>query len=255
MSKARWPRWPRGSACTASARRRRWSWRWPHCTGRVRAAEWSQGVVLIALVFAVPHLVPALHADVQGDKGAAASLDVALLQGNIPQDEKFIPGGGIETALRWYGEQLRDAKASLVVTPETALPLLPQQLPAGYLEAIQARYSQGTQAAIVGLPMTGGGRARTATQCSASSPAPRSLQLQQAPPGALRRIHSHGLSLVHPDDEHPARRLRARRPRAGAVPLAGPAHCAQHLLRGLVRRRDRRQLQATRPRLPPSCST
>eukprot|EP01035_Chromulina_nebulosa_P061642 gene61641-84311_t len=58
---------------------------------------------------------------------------------------------------RWCLLQLRDAKASLVVTPETALPLLPQQLPIGYLDAIQARYSQGNQAAIVGLPMGGPG--------------------------------------------------------------------------------------------------
>jgi apolipoprotein N-acyltransferase len=57
---------------------------------------------------------------------------VALLQGNIPQDEKFIPGGGVATALRWYGEQLRDARAPLVITPETAVPLLPSQLPPGY---------------------------------------------------------------------------------------------------------------------------
>jgi apolipoprotein N-acyltransferase len=123
----------------------------------VRGLEIAQGLVLIALVFAVPHLVPPLNGDVQGTKGSTGKLQVALLQGNIPQDEKFIPGGGIETALRWYGEQLRDAKASLVVTPETALPLLPQQLPTGYLDAIQARYSQGTQAAIVGLPMGGQG--------------------------------------------------------------------------------------------------
>ncbi|WP_418118083.1 apolipoprotein N-acyltransferase [Variovorax sp. 350MFTsu5.1] len=123
----------------------------------LRIVEAAQGVVLIALVFAVPNLVPALRDDVRGAKGAAGNLSVALLQGNIPQDEKFIPGGGIETALSWYGEQLRDAKASLVVTPETALPLLPQQLPAGYLEAIKARYSQGNQAAIVGLPLGGQG--------------------------------------------------------------------------------------------------
>ncbi len=63
--------------------------------------------------------------------------------------------------------------ASLVVTPETALPLLPQQLPAGYLDAIQARYSQGTQAAIVGLPMGGPGQLQQ-LRCSASSPALRS---------------------------------------------------------------------------------
>ncbi|RQO38851.1 apolipoprotein N-acyltransferase [Variovorax sp. KBW07] len=123
----------------------------------VRRIEIAPALVLIALVLGVPHLVAPLGADVQGAKGSSGNLQVALLQGNIPQDEKFIPGGGIETALRWYGEQLRDARASLVVTPETALPLLPIQLPAGYLEAIQARYSQGTQAAIVGLPMTGSG--------------------------------------------------------------------------------------------------
>lgn len=119
----------------------------------IRTGEIALAAVLIALVFGAPQLVAPLRADVQGAKGSTGNLQIALLQGNIPQDEKFVPGGGIETALRWYGEQLRDAKASLVVTPETALPLLPQQLPAGYLEAIQARYSQGTQAAIVGLPM------------------------------------------------------------------------------------------------------
>ncbi|MEJ8823874.1 apolipoprotein N-acyltransferase [Variovorax humicola] len=80
-------------------------------------------------------------------------LQVALLQGNIPQDQKFIPGGGIATALEWYGVQLRDATASLVVTPETALPLLPSQLPPGYLDAVAARYAGDAQAAIVGLPM------------------------------------------------------------------------------------------------------
>ncbi|MDB5730264.1 MAG: apolipoprotein N-acyltransferase, partial [Variovorax sp.] len=70
------------------------------------------------------------------DALSAGRLQVALLQGNIPQDEKFVPGGGIATALGWYGEQLQGATASLVVTPETALPLLPAQLPPGYLEAI-----------------------------------------------------------------------------------------------------------------------
>ncbi len=83
-------------------------------------------------------------------------LDMALLQGNIPQDEKFIPGGGVATALRWYGDQLTEPKASLTITPETAIPLLPSQLPAGYLEAIAARYATGTQAAIVGLPIGNG---------------------------------------------------------------------------------------------------
>lgn len=80
-------------------------------------------------------------------------LTLALLQGNIPQDEKFQPGSGVPLALNWYAQELKNARADLVVAPETALPLLPQQLPPGYLEAIEARYASGAQAALVGVPM------------------------------------------------------------------------------------------------------
>ncbi len=80
-------------------------------------------------------------------------LTVALLQGNIPQDEKFESGSGIPLALEWYGVQLRDTKASLTVAPETAIPMLPQQLPEGYLDAVTQRFSKGDQAALVGIPL------------------------------------------------------------------------------------------------------
>ena len=83
----------------------------------------------------------------------APALSLALLQGNIPQDEKFHAGSGLPLALRWYGEALRDATAELVVAPETAIPLLPQQLMPGYLEGIQERYAQGGQAALLGIPL------------------------------------------------------------------------------------------------------
>ncbi|SFU50737.1 apolipoprotein N-acyltransferase [Paenacidovorax caeni] len=86
---------------------------------------------------------------------ASPPLGVALLQGNIPQDEKFQPGSGVPLALRWYGQELRAAQAQLVVAPETAIPLLPQQLEPGYLEQLRSRYSalDGTQAALVGIPL------------------------------------------------------------------------------------------------------
>ncbi len=84
---------------------------------------------------------------------SAGSLEVTLLQGNIAQDEKFQPGTGLPTALRWYGEQLQGTKTALVVAPETALPLLPQQLPDGYWSAVQARFASGQQAALIGIPL------------------------------------------------------------------------------------------------------
>ncbi len=83
----------------------------------------------------------------------AGRLGVALLQGNIPQDEKFQPGSGVPMALRWYGEQLQQQHASLVVAPETALPQLPQQLPEGYWDTLRQRYADGQQAALIGLPL------------------------------------------------------------------------------------------------------
>ena len=84
---------------------------------------------------------------------AHAPLGLALLQGNIPQDEKFQVGSGVPTALAWYARELSAASAALVVAPETALPLLPAQLPPGYLEAIARRYAKGDQAAMVGIPL------------------------------------------------------------------------------------------------------
>ena len=83
-----------------------------------------------------------------GDK----PLGVELMQGNIPQDEKFVPSGGIEAALVWYGEQLAAAQAPLVLLPETALPILPTQLPPGYWQAMQQRFAMGEQAALIGTP-------------------------------------------------------------------------------------------------------
>ena len=89
---------------------------------------------------------------------ATKPFTVALLQGNIAQDEKFLGGSGIPDALKWYGEQLRRSTASLVVTPETALPLLPEQLPEGYLADLLNHFMQPASgasptAALVGIPL------------------------------------------------------------------------------------------------------
>lgn len=82
-------------------------------------------------------------------------MSVELLQGNIPQDEKFEMGSGVLVALRWYAQQLHDAKAQLVVAPETAIPLLPQQLPQGYMDFVRQPFVDRTsrQAALVGIPL------------------------------------------------------------------------------------------------------
>ncbi len=83
----------------------------------------------------------------------AQRTQVSLLQGNIPQGEKFDSSKGVPLALAWYAQQLANTTATLVVAPETAIPLLPQQLPENYWAALQQRFKTGQQAALVGIPL------------------------------------------------------------------------------------------------------
>ena len=81
------------------------------------------------------------------------ALEVALLQGNIPQDEKFQSGGGMELALEWYWQHMQASSANLVVLPETALPVFPHMLPNDYWQSLQQRLSQAgkPQAVLMGM--------------------------------------------------------------------------------------------------------
>jgi apolipoprotein N-acyltransferase len=118
------------------------------CRQPLARARWA-AAALVAPVAAL--VLVALQAFSVG----TPTLQVALLQGNIPQDEKFQGGTGVPVALEWYGSQLRDARAALVVAPETAIPMLPQQLPVGYWEALRDRFASGAQAALIGVPLGG----------------------------------------------------------------------------------------------------
>ncbi len=93
-----------------------------------------------------------------GPVESANAFTVTLLQGNIAQDQKFQPTGGLPDALNWYGQQLLAATTSLVVTPETAIPLLPHQLPVGYLDSLVDRFLKPAPgapptAALIGMPL------------------------------------------------------------------------------------------------------
>jgi apolipoprotein N-acyltransferase len=120
---------------------------------RAHRTRWTTVLCIVLVSVAVawlpvqsgPQIGPALE--------APGTLSVTLLQGNIPQNEKFETGTGVAAALGWYGEQLQAATSALVVAPETAIPLLPQQLPEGYWQTLKTRFSKGQQAALVGVPL------------------------------------------------------------------------------------------------------
>ncbi|MCE2878699.1 MAG: apolipoprotein N-acyltransferase [Comamonadaceae bacterium] len=80
-------------------------------------------------------------------------LAVSLVQGNIAQDEKFVPSTGLADALRFYGQELQRSGSDLIVLPETAIAVLPQQLDPAYWQGLQEHFAQGTKAALLGMPL------------------------------------------------------------------------------------------------------
>jgi len=80
------------------------------------------------------------------------TLSVSLLQGNVPQDEKF-SARHVPEALADTAAQFAAARGELVVGPETVIPLLPRQLEPDYLEALQARFAVPDRATIFGIPL------------------------------------------------------------------------------------------------------
>ena len=120
---------------------------------RAHRIRWTT-VLCIALVSVAAAWMPVQSGPQIGLAVAApGTLSVTLLQGNIAQNEKFERGTGVAAALAWYGEKLQAASSALVVAPETAIPMLPTQLPEGYWQALTSRFAQGQQAALVGVPL------------------------------------------------------------------------------------------------------
>ncbi len=115
---------------------------------RSRGRRWRAATVAAAGV-ALAQVAPSDFTTPTG------SLEVALLQTNVAQDEKFA-SEHLPAQLAWVQRELLHATAPLVVAPETAVPLLPEQLRGfapGYWEALQAHFELPGRAALVGVPL------------------------------------------------------------------------------------------------------
>jgi apolipoprotein N-acyltransferase len=137
-----------------------------HQRGRAMAvAHGLSGAVLLVVLLASVLWGDAWRDQGQRDTAAHGELRVWLLQGNIAQDQKFEPGTGVAQALRWYPEQIAAAAEAargggsqgpqLVVAPETALPMLPEQLGDAFWKPMLQGLSQpgASLGALLGLPL------------------------------------------------------------------------------------------------------
>jgi apolipoprotein N-acyltransferase len=123
------------------------------------------------------------------------TLAVTLLQTDVAQDEKFSLERMPQT-LAWLSERLLAAKGALVVAPETAIPLLPEQLEPAYWEPLVQRFTSGMQAALIGLPLGSFERGYTnsvvgLSREAAAGKASHGASEEGLPPGSYRYDKHH----------------------------------------------------------------
>jgi apolipoprotein N-acyltransferase len=129
-----------------------WGAMWLMASRPLRVLRYERAELALVLVVLMGLGVTGWSSALYGQqKNAKASLSVALVQGNVPQDVKF--ASGAQQALVDYQQVLSRSDADLTILPETALAFFPHQLPQGYWQGLMQAYAKGDRAALVGIPL------------------------------------------------------------------------------------------------------
>ncbi|MGB5540515.1 MAG: apolipoprotein N-acyltransferase [Gammaproteobacteria bacterium] len=81
------------------------------------------------------------------------ALTVSLVQGNVAQEQKWLPEN-MEGTLALYAElTFTGPRADLVVWPETAIPAFYHEVDEGYLPVIEERLAQRQSSLLTGIPV------------------------------------------------------------------------------------------------------
>ncbi len=119
-------------------------------TGLLVHALWQREYKVAVPAVLVIYVVGFLLAQVNWTQPAGDAIRVSLLQGNIPQSEKWKPKNFLPT-LRMYREMaLANLDSDLVVWPETALPAFRSRVQ-NYLDEIAVRAEASNTDMLVGL--------------------------------------------------------------------------------------------------------
>ena len=143
----------------------------------------------------------------------AGTLTVALLQTNVAQDEKFAAEHLPEAWPGWRGRWPARARPGGRARDRDAAAARAAGRSARLLGGLRAHFAAPGSAALVGVPLGSYaiGYTNSVVGLSPARRGRRPYRYDKTPPGALRRVHPHGLPLVRRADEHAAGRLRPRR--------------------------------------------
>ncbi len=109
--------------------------------GAPNMAGWAAGLIVAALGGGLG------LAQVAYTTPIGQPIQVRLLQGNVAQDIKFEPVG-IQRSMELYRDLITAAPADLVVTPETAFPVILQELPLDIARAVRT-YMEKTGTTVI----------------------------------------------------------------------------------------------------------
>lgn len=115
-----------------------------HFRRQYRAVLFCFGL-LVAIFF-----VGGVAKQVNWSQPFGAPMKVSLLQGNVPQEMKFNQQRLIGT-LKTYLDLTEKSSAKLIVMPETAIPLMQDQIPPDYLERLASQGKKNGGDVLVGL--------------------------------------------------------------------------------------------------------
>jgi apolipoprotein N-acyltransferase len=107
-------------------------------------------LMLLAPIVLIPALGQGLR-HVEWTEPAGQPVQVALLQGNVPQNMKFLPERYART-LETYARLAEETSARLIVMPETALPQYYDRIEPAYLARLEAAARRNAGDLLVGVP-------------------------------------------------------------------------------------------------------
>jgi apolipoprotein N-acyltransferase len=110
-------------------------------------------------------------------------LPVSLIQGNIPQELKFVPGR-YETTLDTYARLVEKSQGRLIVLPETAIPRFLDEVAPVYLERLEHHARERDGDILFGVPIAESrGRYYNAVMSRGTSPSQRYAKSHLVPFG------------------------------------------------------------------------
>ena len=119
-----------------------WLLRWLWLPGK-----WMAPVAALLLLTAVGEILKQLD----WTAPVGRPLSVALVQGNVPQELKWRPEQ-VSRTLADYAEQVRAARARLIVLPETAFPVFYEELRPSYLAELRELAAARGADILAGVP-------------------------------------------------------------------------------------------------------